>query len=181
MAKPKLIRKNHEGNYPHFANTANTDHGKAYLILGEEAAQMAWRIIQKMREEPFHRAAFNYTIRKILSVVATELEFEGLTYVLSEGAKSLEDSQEGKLYSHQIITEHPVPMKVIIQKILDEATSVNDCREILKYWSRITLVTREEDALLNSKYQTKMPEDWNGRDVWARYRKMNIKVLTKDY
>lgn len=178
MAKPKLIRKNHEGNYPHFANTASTEHGKAYIILGEEAAQMAWNIVQKMRNEPFHRAAFNYTIRKILTIITTELEYEGLTYAISKGAKALEDSQEGKLFSYQIIAEHPVPMKVIIQKILDEANSPSDCKEILRHWSRITIVTREEDARLNAKHQTCMPDDWDGIDIWARYKKTGIEVIS---
>jgi len=69
-------------------------------------------------------------------------------------------------------------MKVIIQKILDEANSPNDCKEILRHWSRITIVTREEDALLNAKHQTCMPEDWDGIDIWSRYKKTGIEVIS---
>ena len=175
-------RVNPEGNYPHYSGKTDAPDAEAYAIVTHEGMKMVWTLVQKFRKKPFHKSVLNYSVRQILGLATNHLEFNhGLKFELSEGAKALKDSQEGNLYKGQIIVEHPVPMKVIIQDMLDNATSKEHCLEILHKWSRITIVTKEEDARLNKNYQTKMPEDWDGIDVWARYRKVGIKVLCDDY
>jgi hypothetical protein len=179
MPREVKVRKSSEGNYPFYSGVRNA-HAEAYEIVTGESAKMVWNLIKKWRKKEFQKSVLNYTIRRVMSLATTHLEHEGLVFALSEGAQTLE-LQQGFLYKHQIIAEHPVPMKVIIQDMIENANSAEDCLRILKHWSRITIVTREEDALLNAQYQTKMPEDWDGKDVWARYRKVGIKVLCNDY
>ena len=51
---------------------------------------------------------------------------------------------------------------------------------VLKKWYSIMLVTHDEDRrLLKSGLRFKMPDDWDKKDVFARYKAVGIKVSTK--
>jgi hypothetical protein len=177
------ITKNRDGKYPHYASDGNHKQSSAYKHIAEEASKYIIAIVKRWREDPtFSKSALNYALRRACIMITGHLERnENMHYEISERAQILADSQDGVLYRGQCIIEHPVPMKVINQKIIEEAKEPEDCVRILRRWSRITIVTKEEDTELNRKYRTSMPEDWDGEDVWARYRKMGIKVLCEDY
>ena len=45
-----------------------------------------------------------------------------------------------------------------------------------KYW-KIAVITKEQDKLLSRR---KMPDGWDGKDIFARYRKANIYLIQTD-
>ena len=79
--------------------------------------------------------------------------------------------------------EHIVPVSVIVNKIrnvplLDDGRI--DRFAILFLFSKyyyLCAVSLEEDALLNKKLSSKMPDDWDDEDIFARYRAVGITVL----
>ena len=49
--------------------------------------------------------------------------------------------------------------------------------KIVKEWTIIAAITQEEDAdLRKEKLSKTMPKNWNGCDLFARYRKVGIQV-----
>lgn len=50
---------------------------------------------------------------------------------------------------------------------------------IVRQWSLMAYVTREEDALLRAnKLHSRMPEDWDGKDKFARYIACGIRWVS---
>jgi len=76
------------------------------------------------------------------------------------------------------IHEHVIPKKVLIQALFS-MDKPNE-REVYDYLERHCIgvvVTKEEDKRLRDlKLGSKMPEDWNGEDVWARYQLAGIEA-----
>lgn len=83
----------------------------------------------------------------------------------------------------ELIVEHAVPRQVIVNELLamNNPTRIKVRNLLRKYW-RVILVTREEDRLLNGKgvgLRYAMTPDWDGKDPWARYRAVGIKLTKK--
>ena len=78
-----------------------------------------------------------------------------------------------------LIYEHMIPKSTYIQKPCVEMArngklTVQIIIELLsKYW-KIAVITKEQDKLLS---RTKMPDDWDGEDIFARYRRANIYLI----
>lgn len=77
-----------------------------------------------------------------------------------------------------LVHEHIVPKSIVIERLLQllkpTPDSVND---LLTSYCIAAIVTRDEDALLNNfGLRSKMPMDWDERDVWARYKHAGIKL-----
>jgi len=72
--------------------------------------------------------------------------------------------------------EHVVPQMVIVNILMDRPDlTKRKVGNILKKYFYVMLVTKEEHERLNSSgLRSKMPEDWDGKDVWARYRQVGI-------
>lgn len=72
--------------------------------------------------------------------------------------------------------EHVVPQMEIVNMLMDmSALNKAEVEKILKKYFRVLLVTKEEHKRLNaSGLGSKMPVDWDGEDVWARYRTVGI-------
>jgi hypothetical protein len=52
--------------------------------------------------------------------------------------------------------------------------------KVLKKWYSVRLVTYDEDRrLLKSGLRFKMPDNWDKKDIFARYKAVGIKVPTK--
>lgn len=50
-------------------------------------------------------------------------------------------------------------------------------QEILEKFYHVRLVTKEEDHRLHTAgLRPKMPGDWDGENIWARYEAVGIKV-----
>ena len=72
--------------------------------------------------------------------------------------------------------EHVVPTMVIVNMLMDMKYLTNKKVENrLKKYLHVLVVTKEEHRILNSSgLRYKMPKDWDGNNVWARYEKVGI-------
>ena len=77
------------------------------------------------------------------------------------------------------IVEHTVPTQVIVNMLLKLKKIENKkVKRILKKYWQVMLVTKKEHLKLNSKkldLTYKMPENWNKKDLFSRYRLAKIK------
>jgi len=85
-----------------------------------------------------------------------------------------------KTKKNKITYEHPIPSKVVFDLIL-KAKSEIEIIDILKKTDYIVILSHYEDEKLRAKgLISSMPEGWRyGDNVFARYEKANIDVLTK--
>ena len=85
-----------------------------------------------------------------------------------------------KTKKNKITYEHPIPSKVVFDLIL-KAKSEIEIIDILKKTDYIVILSHYEDEKLRAKgLISSMPEGWRyGDNVFARYKKANIEVLTK--
>ena len=81
-----------------------------------------------------------------------------------------------KKYLSECDVEHVVPTMVIVNMLMDIKSITNrKVENRLKKYLRVLVVTKEEHQKLNSSgLRYKMPEDWDGKNVWARYEKVGI-------
>lgn len=90
---------------------------------------------------------------------------------------SKEALQSGFPNKH-LVHEHLVPKRVLVDAIIDEIEKTPD--SIYDYLERFCIgvvVTKDEDARLNAAgLRSKMPENWDTKDPWARYNAVGIKV-----
>ncbi|WP_104001694.1 hypothetical protein [Marinobacterium lutimaris] len=74
--------------------------------------------------------------------------------------------------------EHVVPQMEIVNMLMDmNPLSKQEVESVLKNYFRVLLVTKEEHQRLNaSGLRSKMPSNWDRKDVWARYNAVGIEV-----
>ncbi len=73
--------------------------------------------------------------------------------------------------------EHVVPVNVVVDLLigLGRQASTDSCAKLIRRYSRVAIITRAEDRLLAKAHlSTSMPENWNGHDIWARYRRISL-------
>jgi len=72
--------------------------------------------------------------------------------------------------------EHVVPQMEIVNMLMNmNPLNKTEVERILKTYFRVLLVTKEEHDMLNaSGLRSKMPKDWDRKDVWARYKCVGI-------
>ena len=85
-----------------------------------------------------------------------------------------------KTKKNKITYEHPIPSKVVFDLIL-KAKSEIEIIDILKKTDYIVILSHYEDEKLRAKgLISSMPDGWSyGDNIFARYEKANIEVLTK--
>lgn len=84
-----------------------------------------------------------------------------------------------------LIYEHMIPKNLYIQRPCIEAAKAGKCYTLFeienllnKYWY-IALITKEENNILNSlKLRTKMPKNWDGKNIFARYECAKISLIS---
>ena len=79
--------------------------------------------------------------------------------------------------SEKLEIEHAVPIKVIVDLLLDltPLTSI-EIENLLNKYFRVCMVTKSEHKKLSdAKLRSKMPDDWDNEDPYARYKKVGIK------
>jgi|GEM_PF-741396 len=82
----------------------------------------------------------------------------------------------------ECIVEHSVPLMEIVRWLM-EMNPLTELRvtNLLKKFYRMRLVTKEENTRLNEgELRSKMPDGWDGKDVYARYRAAKIKLVNYD-
>ena len=77
-----------------------------------------------------------------------------------------------------LIHEHPVPRKEIRERLFKlQRPSASSVRNVLDPLCFGVVVTKKEDlALIKAGLNAKMPHDWDGKDVYARYKVVGIEV-----
>jgi len=89
------------------------------------------------------------------------------------------DGDEGKVFRH----EHVVPKKVVIEMLLAlESPTEGDVRKIFEKFLIGTVVTRNQDNLLNATFRSSMPPEFSKDSPdpfnrWLRYTKNEIEVF----
>ena len=75
----------------------------------------------------------------------------------------------------EVNLEHAIPMKVLIEMLLKtENLTAEKVDKILNQFCVVMIITKDEDSLLNAKYRSSMPSNWNGVDIYARYTAVGI-------
>lgn len=79
-----------------------------------------------------------------------------------------------------LIHEHLMPKKLVIERLLRLASPTpSSVQQLMESYCKGVVITRDEDTRLNKLgLRSKMPKDWNEKDVWARYTAAQI-VLKK--
>lgn len=74
--------------------------------------------------------------------------------------------------------EHSIPKSIIIQKLLNLPKPTQAAvKQILTKYCIAVIITREEDKKLNDiGLRSKMPDDWDNKDVYARYHRAKIDI-----
>lgn len=102
-------------------------------------------------------------------------KYSGCKY-WSEEALKIKNSQA------QLIHEHVVPKKVLIGYLM-EKTKLS-AQEIYKFLEKFCIgvvITKDEDQKINNEgLRSKMPNDWDYEDPWARYKGLNINITFFD-
>lgn len=75
----------------------------------------------------------------------------------------------------RLICEHVVPFNVIVEKFFENPTKDNFLK--LHSLDVVCIITKEEDARLKGDLNDKMPADWDGKDIWARYKEAEIEIV----
>ena len=81
-----------------------------------------------------------------------------------------------------VVAEHLIPISVLLNSRLyvamDPVVETDDLVRLVKQYTNMALISVEEDALLRKhRLQSKMPANWDGADLFARYRAVGIKVF----
>jgi len=81
-----------------------------------------------------------------------------------------------------LVREHMIPKNIYFKFLVDESRKGLLTRErifnILNKYYWTCLVTKTEDKSLGEDYQNKMPDDWDGSNIFARYEKVSINGIT---
>ena len=99
-------------------------------------------------------------------------------YVTRAALKQLEDAN-----TNGLIWEHLVPKSVYIQNPCEEraregSLTVEFVRERLRKHWHLATITVAEDRMLN---RLRMPENWDGMDVQARYRAAGLNLVPNPF
>jgi hypothetical protein len=81
----------------------------------------------------------------------------------------------------RLIVDHAVPLASMIEWLFEPGADLsrNAIRQHLKRWYHLGVLTSSEDATLNRLgLRSKMPDDWDGKDLTARYHQAAIKRAT---
>lgn len=77
---------------------------------------------------------------------------------------------------NEVIVEHVVPQMHLVNAMMDMApVTAPGVKELLENYFAVMVITKEEHDRLNaSGLRSTMPEDWDKKEVLARYRKIGI-------
>jgi len=128
-------------------------------------------------------AATTFTIRTLMreAVNKSNPSYRGndnkknVRYVSSAAVPHL--AQKGA-----VVAEHLIPISVLLNSRLyaavDPIVETDALVRLAKQYANMALISVDEDALLRKhKLQSKMPANWDGADLFARYRAVGIEVF----
>ena len=92
--------------------------------------------------------------------------------------KNIERSIAAKNATKKEVTlDHAIPMKVLREKLLTlkKDLTAEKVDGLLQQFCVVMVITKKENSLLDAKYKSSMPSNWNGVDIYARYTAVGIK------
>ena len=94
-------------------------------------------------------------------------------------------SEKGSLDDRKNLAyDHPIPMRVIISKLKSTYPATPNRTEAIlqKYlkYGGVLITKSEHDRLRDIGLASKMPTDWDGEDIFARYKKAEIMIKDID-
>lgn len=79
---------------------------------------------------------------------------------------------------HELRHEHVVPRRVMITLLLDDVdVDESRIRSILQLCVGAVITKAEDQGLNAAGYRSRMPDGWDGHDVFARYRAAGIELV----
>lgn len=94
----------------------------------------------------------------------------------------LADGDVDKVH-HKLRHEHVVPVSVVVDLLVDlgRQATPEACEKVIRRYSRVAIITRNEDKLFGEAHlSNSMPDNWNGRDLWARYKLVGLYAQITD-
>ena len=153
----------------------NSDYFKVYC---EVAAQL---ISREDKDSPAVKSIIRYVVREATN---TSSKLPGYDNKLGAQLMSLaayEQMRNGNFSN--LIGEHVVPVSVIL-KLLDKFPSPNADKvaEIVGHYSKKAVITTHEDKSLRLAGLTnRMPDNWDGKKINARYEVLGIELVKSKY
>ena len=97
--------------------------------------------------------------------------------------KNIPRSRSAKVTKGKTQVEHVVPLKVIVETLGNiKRPNKRNVREKLRDLYRVCIVTIEEHKdLSDAGLRSEMPDDWDGKDPFARYKVVGIEVDYDDF
>ncbi|NVH48867.1 hypothetical protein [Photobacterium damselae] len=83
----------------------------------------------------------------------------------------------------ELILEHSVPVKVILSSVCELVRPTYlDIAKVIHNMAGLAVITKEEDAKISKlKLGSRMPEDWDGRDQFIRYKLAGIELVENPF
>lgn len=128
-------------------------------------------VAHEMRQDGFSKTAYSKILREGIFFVweSREAPKYSKSRIRSKAAEGLPPSQ--------LDYDHAVPMRIVIEMILDAWPDKEAVEKILTDLVRGVLITKKEhERLREKKLASRMPDDWDGKDWTARYKKLGIEV-----
>ena len=99
--------------------------------------------------------------------------------VWSMAALDVLEQNEGRVpgITDQLSHEHVFPVMKVVEILfaLSSSAPLQDYEEVIECNSVVAILTRSEDRKLSAtRLRNQMPLDWNGNDLWARLRAIDI-------
>ena len=139
-------------------------------------------------EADHHRTATNrvvwfnnpHAIERRSMLLSLPFRSAGADAILQYAARHAADYHERRARKDvavRLMVDHAVPLAVIVQQLFTAGANLSrtGARRHLERWYCLGLLTNAEDAMLNRLgLRSRMPSDWNGEDLTARYREAGI-------
>lgn len=146
------------------------------MIDEEKRLQVIFSVIAlvyEMRDVGFPKSSYSKILRETIYFVweIRDLSKHSPLRKRSKAADGLPPSE--------LDYDHAVPMRLVIELLLNAWPDKEIVELVLKNLVRGVLITKNEHDLLRSEgLASKMPSDWDGKDWTARYKKAGIEFST---
>jgi len=129
-----------------------------------------------LRQLPVN-AASKFAVREVLRLASNKSRkhYRGNNNKLNASYASVCATKAGP---ETLIADHAIPLSLMLEMVyIGTEWSKELLAALVRKYSTIVLITRDEDAaLLAAGLKKRMPADWDGEDVLARYHHVGLDV-----
>jgi hypothetical protein len=80
--------------------------------------------------------------------------------------------------SGKTIYDHSIPFIYLQNKLLSlNQLNTDNIKKLLDKYTLTTIITKDENTILNKELKSKMPNNWDGKNPLARYDSVGIDVV----